>query len=265
MNQTNEKLQKEIQSFKDLWQGGYYEGNPAEPLARSAFAQIGYMSVLHATYLRCIKPYINRETVALEIGPGRGAWTKTMLDAREVWTLDAVSAEHTRFWDYIGENQHVRYLQVNDFSCADLPDDYFNYVFSFGCFCHISFTGIEEYAKNLFPKLKSGADCFWLVADYEQFNRVVSDLQRYSVWSGAAPVGRRFSAFRKMLEWLMRMDNKPQPMKPDADDQPNAEGGRWYHAGRDRTCEMLQKYGYEIVDKDVGTVMRDPIIHFYKP
>lgn len=265
MNATEEKLGKEIANFNKVWRGGYYEGDPLEPLARSGYAQIGYMSILHATYLRCIKPYINAETVALEIGPGRGAWTKTLLNAKEVWALDAVSAEHTQFWQYLGDQPHVRYVQVSDFSCADLPDNHFNYLFSFGCFCHISFTGIEEYAKNLFPKLKSGADCFWLVADYDQFNRVAGNLERYSIWSAAAPVGRRFSPFRKMMEWLGQMDNKPQLMKPDVDDQPNAEGGRWFHAGRDRTCEMLQKYGYEIADKDVGTVMRDPVIHFYKP
>lgn len=250
--------------FDGLWRGGYYEGDPLEPLSRSSYGQLGYMSVLQATYLRCIKPYLNEKTVALEIGPGRGAWTKALLPAQEIWTLDAVSAADNQFWDYISNQPHVRYLQVDDFSCRDLPDNHFNYMFSFGCFCHISFAGIEEYAKNLFPKLKSGSDCFWLVADYEKYNRVVADWQRYSVWAAAAPVGKRFAPVRKMLEWLMRMDNKPQPMPPDKDDEPD-EKGRWYHAGIGRTCEMLRKHGYLIIDEDVETSLRDPIIQFRKP
>ncbi len=48
-----------------------------------------------------------------------------------------------------------------------LPDNKFSYLFSFGCFCHISFDGITEYMKKLFPKLREGANCFVMVADYE--------------------------------------------------------------------------------------------------
>ena len=143
-----------------------------------------------------------------------------------------------------------------------LPENHFDYLFSFGCLCHVSFSGIEEYAKNLFPKLKSGAHCFWLVADYEKYNRAVADLPRTSIWAAAAPIGRRYAPFRKMLEWLMTVD-KPEMIAPDANDNPSP--GRWYNAGIGRTCEMLRKHGYEIVDEDVGTSLRDPIIHFKKP
>jgi hypothetical protein len=45
-------------------------------------------------------------------------------------------------------------------------------MFSFGCLCHISFDGITEYATNLFPKLKSGCNCFWMIADYDKLNTV---------------------------------------------------------------------------------------------
>ncbi len=63
---VQDKLSKEIKSFDGLWEGGYYEGNPLNYLGRSAYGSYGYISFLHAIYLRCIKPYINSETVALE-------------------------------------------------------------------------------------------------------------------------------------------------------------------------------------------------------
>lgn len=258
-----DKLKEELASFEGVWQGGYYEGNPLEPLSRSSYGQLGYMSVVRATYLRCIKPYVNAETVALEIGAGRGAWTKSMLAAKEIWALDAMTAEYNQFWEYVGARENVNYVQVEDFSCSALPENQFDYLFSFGCLCHVSFEGVELYAKNLFPKLKSGANCFWLVADYEKYNRVVADWKSHSVWAAAAPVGKRFAPVRKMLEWLMRMDNKPLPLAPDVNDEPAP--GRWYDAGIKRTCAMLEKYGYEIVDEDVETSLRDPIIHFRKP
>lgn len=255
------ELKKQLTSFKGVWKGGYFEGDPAEPLTLSSYGELGYMSVLRATYLRCIKPYINGETVALEIGSGRGAWTKTMLAAKEIWALDALSAEETRFWQYIGEQSHVKYIQVEDFSCSQVPDNHFDYMFSFGCLCHVPFDGIKEYAKNLFPKLKSGSNCFWLVADYEKYNRVVNNLPKYSIWTALASMGSRFALVGKVSQLIT--PDRPRPITADLNDEPSP--GRWYNAGINRTCQMLKDNGYKIIDADVETSLRDPIIHFMKP
>jgi len=67
------RLTRESESFQGIWSGGYLEGDPLDPVAKSGYGALGYVSVLHATYLACIKPCITSETVALEIGPGRGA------------------------------------------------------------------------------------------------------------------------------------------------------------------------------------------------
>lgn len=63
-------------SFKALWRGGYYEGDPLDPVGPSSYGQFGYVSGLYLTYLVCIKPYVGPNTTVLEIGPGRGAWTR---------------------------------------------------------------------------------------------------------------------------------------------------------------------------------------------
>lgn len=75
-------LENELRQFQGLWDGGYYEGDPLDPLSGSNYRQFGYMSILHATYLWCIKPYVAADTVALELGPGRGAWTRALLPAK---------------------------------------------------------------------------------------------------------------------------------------------------------------------------------------
>ena len=72
----NTRLSVELSGFTKVWKGGYFEGDPLDVLSKSTYDQVGYMSVLHATYLRCIKPYINSKTIALEIGPGRGRGQK---------------------------------------------------------------------------------------------------------------------------------------------------------------------------------------------
>ena len=76
-----DKLKAEIDSFGNLWRGGYSEGDPLDPFCPSGYGPLGYLSVLYATYLVCIQPYVNRSSHVLEIGPGHEAWTKCMLNA----------------------------------------------------------------------------------------------------------------------------------------------------------------------------------------
>lgn len=269
----NDRLHLELKSNETIWGEGYYEGDPRDPMASSSYGRAGYMSVLHATYLRCIKPYV-RGATALEIGPGRGAWTKSMLDAEEVWTIDARPAKDDGFFEYIGEQAHVTRIQVHDFACTELPTDHFNYMFSFGCLCHVSFDGISEYAKNLFSKLQPGTVCFWMVADYGKYKEFLDDYRTYHVSRALIPRGGSWRRFLSRpvgatLSALQRSDSQAAArlanwtLLPPQDVIPMP--GRWFHAGIDRTCTMLEGFGYEIVDKDVGTVPRDPIIQFVRP
>jgi methyltransferase family protein len=256
-----DKLSEEIGSFEGIWEDGYFEGDPLDPLGKSTYGSYGFMSVLHATYLRCIKPYIRSETVALEIGPGRGAWTKTMLGAKEVWALDALSAEHNRFFEYLNFAENARYFKVDNFECSDLPDEHFDYMFSFGCLCHVSFDGISAYAKNTFPKMVPGANCFWMIADKEKYRSLINSKEHFDIWRGLAPKRSKLVAIRKVFEAISSFAKPAFTKHNDF-----AEGkGQWYDAGLERTCQMLEKTGYKIVDRDVGTIPRDPIIHFMKP
>ena len=40
---------------------------------------------------------------------------------------------------------------------------------------------------------------------------------------------------------------------------------RWYHLGAPACQTMLEAIGFEVVDLDVGSVPRDPIVHFRRP
>lgn len=260
------KLKKEIESFTNLWSGGYFEGDPLAPLGKSSFNLFGYMSVLHATYLLCIKPYVTKDSVVLEIGPGRGAWTKCLLKAKEVWCLDALPAEHNKIYEYLGNPDNVKYFQVSDFKCSMLPDNKFDFFFSFGCFCHISPAGVYEYFYNVFPKLKSGAHAFVLIADYDKCNNLLKDYHKYSFerifdWKPYLPIKLLVRLIVKVLNifypLIFPKYNKAEEMTPAP--------GRWYHLGTKEACDMLESIGYKVIDPDVGTIHRDPVIHFIKP
>jgi hypothetical protein len=254
-------MKYQIQYFENLWKDGYYEGDPLDPMAQSSYGQLNFMSVLHATYLRCIKPYVNSESISLEIGPGRGAWTKVLLPSKEIYALDAVSAEQNGFFEYIGQEKHVNYIQVSDFECNMLPENHFNYMFSFGCLCHVSFEGISQYAKNIYPKLKPGSNCFWLIADYKKYNQAINNLEYLSIWERVKEFepGSKSNLIKPLLKLFKKFDQRLPLQIPD-----ESMPGRWFDAGIDKTCSMLEEVGYKVIDSDVGTVHRDPIIHFMK-
>lgn len=273
MDEKEEKLKKELQSFNTVWQGGYCEGDPLDPMGCSSYGILGYMSVLHIIYLTCIKPYVNENSTVLEIGPGRGAWTKTFLHqrAKQIWCLDALSAEHNNFWKYVGQTEAVKYIHVNDFHCNELPDNHFNYLFSFGALCHVSFTGIAEYMKNIFPKLKKGSHCFIMVADYEKFNGAIDNINSLSALKALDFImpakhwkKRIFKYFiHKMSQRFIRLQNNLSRLDLMEDTIPKPS--RWYHAGTKETCDLLNQIGYRVNDPDICVSNRDPIIHFSKP
>lgn len=262
-DQLDKRLHREIESFRGLWPGGYYEGDPLDAVGWSGYRQLGFVSVLHATYLLCIRPYITGNTISLEIGPGRGAWTKALLPSKEVYVLDALPEEYNGFYDYLGYPRNVKYFQVTDFNCDMLPKDYFDYMFSFGCLCHVSFDGIRQYARSVYPKLKHGSQCFWMVADYHKYNSAVANLSICDSLIRQLGKRHRYYPLGLILRWSKRLLERRTPLDLDEDDRPRP--GRFYNAGLKRTCAMLDSLGYRILDPDVGTCLRDPIIHFEKP
>jgi phospholipid N-methyltransferase len=272
---NNDATKRQIKLFEagGIWKGGYFEGDPLDPMSASTYSILGYMSILHATYLACIKPYVNANTRVLEIGPGRGAWTRTFLNAQEVVCLDALSAEHNGFWEYVGRTPNVQYFKVDDFTCNCVPDEHFNYFFSFGCFCHISPAGSREYFKNLHRKLISGSHGFVMIADFEKRSKAAADIERLSGFRVCDK--KRYWPARflwRLIYSLHPSDAVKAGVRPvDREDRieleeanPERAAGRFQYLGIERGCQMLRDAGFEIADPDVGTIHRDAIVHFIK-
>ena len=242
---ANNMRDPEIASFETLWAGGYFEGDPLDPHARSHYSaldnqngyseqpsnlparQMGFISALHATYLLTIRNRLPVLATVLEIGPGRGGWTKALLtqNPSKIYALDALSAEHNGFYSYVGNDNRVTYVQVDNFECAPVPDCSVDFFFSFGVFCHISRRGTETYFSSIARKMKQGATGYCMISDYEKMGRALGHV-----------------------------------VSQNEHDQP--EAGRWYHLGQTWFCEMLNKHGFEILDSDIGVLVRDPIVHF---
>jgi len=147
-NGTKRELRDEVLSFRGLWKGGFFEGDPPGPFGFSGYSFFGFMNMLHVTYLMCIRPYVHSPVNGFGNWPGGAhghdaSWGQRSLG---VWTHFQRST--TSFTNTSAHHDHVRYVQVEDFSCRSLPDNHFDYFFSFGCFCHISPAGTHEYCSD---------------------------------------------------------------------------------------------------------------------
>jgi hypothetical protein len=264
--------------WEGFWRGGYYEGDPFDPFGQSSYAQMGFMSVLHAIYQVCIRPNITPDTRVLEIGPGRGAWTKAMLAAKEIWCLDVNTAEHNGFWRHVGEeNRHkVRYLQVSEFSCGQLPDEHFDFLFSYGTFCHIPIEGQRMYFRSLLRKMRKGATAAIMVADFEKYNSAVRQhgnlslsLRRYPTWLAFGRKLFDLGLAVRDVAYLLTRRRPPgvlfDPMALREKGAVQRDQGAWFHAGIDETCRFVQSVGWEVVNRDVGLCVRDPLILLRRP
>jgi cyclopropane fatty-acyl-phospholipid synthase-like methyltransferase len=256
--------------FSRVWPGGYFEGNPLDPMAVSSFGVYGYNSVLYTVYLACIRNYVNSRTTVLEIGPGRGAWTRTFLErgCKKVYAVDAAPAEHTGFWDYVGVTDRAEYIASTDLTLSGVPDDSVDYFFSFGVFCHLKPEMCETYLTSLAKKMRAGSHAFLMIADYDKYNYCLDNADRLSI--------KRFFASRKV--WLparlaysftwkcfrSKADMRRVSKSDDLDLSRDADTTRWYHWGVDRACAAIKKEGFQIVEQDTEVIARDPVIHFAK-
>jgi len=269
-----------VSLWKGFWKGGYYEGDPLDPFGRSSYAQMGFVSVLHAIYQVCIKPHATSGKRVLEIGCGQGAWTKTMLAAREIWCLDVNSAEHNRFWQHIGAQEQqrgkVRYFQVADFSCKELPDNYFDVLFSFGTCCHIPVEGQRAYFRTLLGKMRKGASAVVMIGDYDKYNAAVAThgnlaltLRRYPkvlrTGRRLVDIGRALADIATLVLGHRPADVLFDPMGIRDKRRIEMAQGSWFHAGVQETCEFVKSIGWEVVSPDLGLCVRDPLILLRRP
>ena len=241
---------KEVEAFmkSGIWKGGYCEGNPLDPMGNSTYFKVANadgekISQLYICYLRCIKPYVDKLTDVLEIGPGKGAWTRCFCkhQAKSIQCVDVLSAEYNNFWNNVGKKEAISYYSTRDFLLNCIKDNSIDYVFSFGTFCHISPVCCYEYFRNMYKKLRVGGIGFVMYADYDKKN----------AYANKHNLPHEFFLKYDDLDILRY---KAYPIR----------GGRWYHLGIERAKEMLEKIGYTVFAADINVNERDPIIYFMK-
>lgn len=243
----NEKLEKEIQSFQNIWHDGFRTGH--HPICN----QIGIIKYAASTM---------KGNCCLEIGCGGGQWSKWIYQIGvfdKIYCIDVLSAEHNKFWEYVGEDKKdkIEYIQVKDFSLDCIPENSLDYVFSYDVFCHISAYGQELYLKNLYNKCKNDCLLFIMYADVEKFTHACPDTLEFRKQDTEKCYSMRTDVPTPSLD---TPEDVFEACKNDKDGVPFP--GRWYWIGTDNFCKLLEKYNYQIIYRDVNIDKRNPMTLF---
>ena len=101
-----------------------------------------------------------------------------------------------------------------------------------------------------------------MVADKKKYAEFIKNTEVYDIWKGLSPQRKHLSPLKYVFNAFSKITRPSYFLNLDefGDNQ-----GHWVDAGAERTCEMLEKAGYKVLDFDMGLLPRDPIIHFIKP
>lgn len=104
-----------------------------------------------------IRPCITPGSVVMELGPGRGSWTRAILETHPDITVHAIDFVDVTPWlnqeDYPGR-LFIHRVEDNSFDCIE--DGTIDFFLSFGVLCHNPDQRRRLILKNAYPKMKPG-------------------------------------------------------------------------------------------------------------
>jgi cyclopropane fatty-acyl-phospholipid synthase-like methyltransferase len=108
----------------------------------------------------------------LELGPGKGSWTRAILAHIPDGELHTVDFQDVTKW--INASSYGARLVchlVDDFSLAAVPDGYFDVCFSFGVLCHHAIEQIRQILDASRSKMARGGIAVHQYAETHKFYR----------------------------------------------------------------------------------------------
>jgi hypothetical protein len=138
---------------------GYDSGEiiAKEPDARRPHQEALSGGSYYQVFQRAIRPFVKPTSRILELGPGRGSWTRAFLSLvpnGEVHTLDIHDV--TRFMNPSAWPGRLHCYRIDATDYRFLPNGYFDFFFSFGVLCHLSRRERLEILQQALPKVRVG-------------------------------------------------------------------------------------------------------------
>lgn len=174
-------------------------------------------------------PFLRNDSKILEIGPGRGSWSRAILKHIPQGELHTVDFQNVEEWLQPERyNGRLRCHKIEDNSDYDriFQNDYFDICWSFGVLCHNNLDKIESILSYTLTKVKKDGHAIHQHSDWDK-------LERYGWERGGVPTDFR---------------NKP-------DDEI-----WWPRNNQVEMSEAAKRAGWKVVTPDLGLLERDSII-----
>ncbi|MEM6252989.1 MAG: methyltransferase domain-containing protein [Cyanobacteria bacterium P01_D01_bin.156] len=183
-------------------------------------------------FKKAILPYIQSDSNVLELGPGKGSWSRAILTRLPKGTLHTLDFQNVSIWlkpdRYSGR---LTCHKITNNSYPMLEDKSFDFFWSMGVLCHNNLSDIEEILTNSRPKMKSGAYAVHQYSDWEK-------LDNYGWQKGAIPTDFK---------------NKPD------------EEIWWPRNNKNAMKVAAENAGWQVINNDLDLLGRDSIILLQNP
>lgn len=106
---------------------------------------------------RWVAPYVSKDQVAVEIGPGGGRWTQYLLGFKRLYAVDY----YPELLKQLKKNftkPNVVFVQNTGTDFPGVPEHGVDFVFSFGTFVHLELPLIKAYLGNIGGILAPGGN-----------------------------------------------------------------------------------------------------------
>jgi hypothetical protein len=187
-------------------------------------------------FLKAVKPYLTEHATVMELGPGRGSWTRALLESvprGQVHTLDFLDV--TEWLNPSTYGGRLVCHEIADNSFAAVPARTFDFFFSFGVLCHQTGDAIREIMANAVPKMQPGAVAVHQYGDWKKLERLGWHDDRHGV----------LAATREL---------------PDDD-----EWNFWPRNDPEKMAAICEEAGWIVEEPDVGLFRRDSVIRLRAP
>lgn len=183
-------------------------------------------------FLEAVLPYLRPDANVLELGPGRGSWSRAILQHLPRGQLQTVDFQDVSRWLTPAKwSGRLICHQVDDNSLRGTPDQHFDLFWSFGVLCHNNNDAILEILTSALPKMKPGG---------------------YAV--------HQFGDWKKLDAFGWERGHIPVEFKQKPDDEI-----WWPRNDQDKMRRVANAAGWHVVSLDLGLLQRDAIMVLQAP
>jgi len=183
-------------------------------------------------FKKTLEPHLSPNAKVLELGPGKGSWSRAILQHIPEGELHTVDFQDVTQWlkpeDYSGRLICHRVL---DNSFDGLPDQYFDVFWSFGVLCHNEASSILQILTHARGKMKPGAVAVHQYGDWEK-------LEEFGWDRGGVP--QKFKSKNDEEIWWPRNDQRLM-------------------------TRLATEAGWQVLDADLNLLRRDSLILLRNP